>query len=606
MTSSTKILSRNEISHEDQWDLTALYPSTESWEKELDQIKNEETIFSSFLQYKGKLSESAATLKQALDQFFSISRNLEKLYTYAHLQHDQEITEEKEASNFQKITYLYHHFQRESAWLEPEILHISSATMQQYLLSDELKLYRFFLEKILRKAPHILDEKLEALLALSLPSLQTSSLSFNALNNADLKFEDVEDSEGIFHPLTHSLYSFYLKSSDRKLRKEAFTKTHQQYSHHQHTLLELLAGQLKAHHFEARARNFSSCLERALFPNQIPTKVYRSLIDSVRNHLPVLHRYISLRKKVLNVDELHLYDLYIPLVQDVDLSVSYAEAEELVIASVSPLGEEYKNALQKGLQQERWVDRYENRNKRSGAYSSGCFDSYPYILMNYRKTLRDLFTLAHEAGHSMHSLLSHKKQPYPYSSYPIFVAEVASTVNENLLMDFLLKKHKDPKSRLYLINEKLENLRATFFRQTMFAEFELAIHELVEQEIPLTASLLQKLYSKLNQEYFGPDCLIDAEIAIEWARIPHFYYNFYVYQYATGISAATILADKILKQERGAKENYLQFLGGGSSLFPIDLLKLAGVDLTTASPFEHTIKIFSDHISDLEILLQKS
>lgn len=602
-TKIEKIPTRQEIEKDDQWNLTALYPSVENWEKELEQIKKEDPLFASFLQFKGKLSQSADILAKTLDNYFDYSRRLEKLYTYAHLQHDQEITEEQGSCNYQKIIHLYHSFQRESAWLEPEILSIPTSTINRYLQSKELKLYRFFLEKVLRKAPHTLDENLESLFALSLPALQTSSLSFSALNNADLKFEEVEDSQGNFHPLSHSLYSFYLKSPDRILRKEAFCKTHKQYFGLQHTLLELLSGQLKAHNFEAKARNFSSCLERALFPHQIPTTVYRSLINTVRDHLPVLHRYLSLRKKILNLEELHLYDLYVPLVPDIDLAVPYAEAEKLVIASVAPLGEEYQKALQKGLQQEQWVDRYENQNKRSGAYSSGCFDSYPYILMNYRKNLRDLFTLAHEAGHSMHSLLSQKTQPYPYANYPIFVAEVASTLNENLLMDYLLKKHTDQKSQLYLINEKLENLRATFFRQTMFAEFELAIHELIEQEVPLTSALLQKLYLKLNQEYFGPDGYIDEDIAIEWARIPHFYYNFYVYQYATGISAATILTEKILKNEKGAKENYLRFLQSGSSLFPIDLLKLAGVDLTSSAPFEATIKIFSNHITELETLL---
>lgn len=602
MKTAEKIPLRKKIAKEDQWDLSALYPSIERWEQELEEIKKE-PLFSSFLEFRGKLAESAATFQKALEQFFDFSRKLEKLYTYAHLEHDQDITDEQGSSNFQKITNLYHAFQQESAWLEPEILRIPSLTIHSYLQAKELKLYRFYLEKILRKAPHTLEEKLETLFALSLPSLQTSSLSFSALNNADLKFEDVEDSQGNFHPLSHSLYSLYLKSPDRKLREDAFLKTYKQYSSHEHTLLELLSGQLKAHHFETKARSFSSCLARALFPNQIPLTVYRSLIDTVRNHLPVLHHYLSLRKKILKLEELHLYDVYVPLVKDIDLSVSYPEAEELVIASVAPLGEEYQRTLEIGLKEHRWVDRYENQNKRSGAYSSGCYDSYPYILMNYRKNLRDLFTLAHEAGHSMHSLLSQKTQPYPYANYPIFVAEVASTVNENLLMEYLLKKHKDQKSQLYLINEKLENLRATFFRQTMFAEFELTIHELIEQQIPITSSLLKKLYLKLNEEYFGKDVIIDSEIGIEWARIPHFYYNFYVYQYATGISAATVLADKILKKEKDAKENYLRFLQSGSSLFPIDLLKLAGVDLTNPLSFETTIKIFDSHTKELETLL---
>lgn len=586
---------RSEIKGEDKWNVESLFSTPENWEKAFNKLS-----WSQLECYRGRLHKSAQILKEALDCCFECAREVERLHTYAHLRHDEEITIDAHKSAYQRIMTSYFDFQQASAWIDPEILELPQETIDAYLQSELLAPYRFYIEKIVRMRPHTLSTDKEELLAMAAKPLGTSSKAFGALNNADIKFSPIKDKDGKEHELTHGLYQLYLRSPDRTLRENAFKQVHGQFEKYENTIAELLYGQVQNHAFNAKARNFNSSLEAALYPKNIPTKVYRSLIDAVRSHLPKLHRYTALRKKVLGVDKLHLYDMYVPMVDEVDIKLSYEESEELVINSVAPLGNDYQSSLREGLKKQRWVDRYENENKRSGAYSSGCFDSYPYILMNYRGILRDTFTLAHEAGHSMHSYLSHKNQAYHDSHYPIFVAEVASTFNEELLMDLMLKERTEKKERLYLINEKLEDIRATLFRQTMFAEFELLIHELVEQGTPLTPALLKERYLKLNQDYFGPDCTIDPEIAIEWARIPHFYYNYYVYQYATGISAALTLADQVLAGHKEQCKNYLTFLQGGGSLFPLDLLKLAGVDMTTTTAIDTALNKFDSLITEFE------
>lgn len=598
MAIAAEIKKRDQVRAEDKWNVEALFDSPQSWSKDFQSLN-----WDALLSFRGRLGEGPSVVKEALEALLSTSRDLERLHTYAHMRHDEEITSDQFKSDYQKIMAKYAQFQQDSAWFDPELLALPKEKIDSYLHAEELKPYRFFLEKLVRMQPHTLDAKGEHLLALSSQSLRAVSNAFSSLNNADITFEKVSDEKGQQHELTHGLYALYLRSSDRTLRQNAFLEMYGQFGKMENTLCDLLAGQVESHIFSAKARSFPSALEAALFPKNIPAKVYETLIASVRKHLPVLHKYMNLRKKVMGVDELHLWDVYVPLAADVDIQMDYEKAENLVIESVAPLGSDYQKTLERGLKQERWVDRYENKNKRSGAYSTGCFDSHPYILMNYRGILRDVFTLAHEAGHSMHSYLSHKNQPYQDSHYPIFVAEVASTFNEELLMHLLLEKKHDKRERFYLINEKLEDLRATFFRQTMFAEFELQIHRWVEEGKPLTPQLLKDYYYQLNCDYFGPDCFIDKEIAIEWARIPHFYYNFYVYQYATGISAALALCEKVLKGDESSRTNYLSFLKGGGSLFPIDLLKLAGVDMTSPQPVEATIRAFENLISKLEKLI---
>jgi oligoendopeptidase F len=603
-STSEDVKTRREIPEKDRWNVSALYLNFDEWNKDLVTVWEQANAphWPKLQKYKGQFQQSATILREILDLTFSISRALEKIYTYAHLRHDEEITNDEAKACFQRITALLHDFHQETAWIEPEILELPESTIHSYLVDPQLKDYRLHLEKIVRMRPHTLSADKEELLAMAGKTMQTPPRAFSALNNADIRFGFVKDSTGKEHELTHSLYQLFLRSQDRTLRKNAFLGMHEKYFDLENTMAELLFGEIQSHIFESRAKRFSTSLEAALFPKKIPLSVYRTLIETVRKGLASLHRYIELRKKILNLDELHLYDMYVPLVPSVEIHMTFEEAVEAVIASVAPLGKEYQETLEIGLQKENWVDRFENRHKRSGAYSSGCYDSFPYILMNYRGILRDVFTLAHEAGHSMHSLMSNKNQPYQYSRYPIFVAEVASTFNEELLMDFLLKKSDQKEKRLFLINEKIEDIRGTFFRQTMFAEFELKIHELAEANVPLTPTLLKEIYINLNIDYFGPEACVDEQIAIEWARIPHFYYNFYVYQYATGISAALSLVEKILDQNEEARQQYLSFLKGGSSLFPIDLLKLAGIDMTLPVSVEAVLRKFESLVSELEQL----
>ncbi|MCH9626195.1 MAG: Oligoendopeptidase F, plasmid [Chlamydiales bacterium] len=599
---------RSHISPEDQWNVEALYPSIQAWEKAFETLlkKPSSPHWPELQALRGKLKTGPEALKEILDLSSSLSRELEKLYTYAHLRHDEDITFDIHKKAYQQISSLLSDFQQECAWIEPEILELSTETIENYLNSPLLNTYKFHIEKIVRMRPHTLSAEQEGLIAMAAKPLQTPPKAFSALNNADIKLGKIVDSSGKELDLSHGLYQMYLRSSDRILRENAFKQMHSTYQGFENTLAELLYGEVQSHVFAAHSHKFPTSLDAALFPKKIPLSVYRSLIEAVREGLPSLHRYVKVRKNILNVPKVHLYDMYVPLVAEVEIKMDYKEAEDIVIESVAPLGNKYQSILKKGLKQDLWVDRFENKNKRSGAYSSGCFDSFPYILMNFRGILRDTFTLAHEAGHSMHSFLSNQSQPYHYSHYPIFVAEVASTFNEELLMHLLLKRTTKREEKLFLVNEKIEDIRATLFRQTMFAEFELKIHELVEANTPLTPTLLKEIYTQLNIDYFGPETTIDKEVAIEWARIPHFYYNFYVYQYATGISAALSLAEKVLHGDPKTCENYLNFLQGGSSLFPIDLLKLAGVDVTTPDPVRAALRKFDSLVSELETLTHKT
>lgn len=596
---------REEIPLEDRWNVEAMYPSLEAWENSLAKVSREglRPRWPEIASYKGRLNEGPQVLKTLCDLIYGLDRVLSTLYTYAHLRHDEDIANDSNKSAYSRIANIIHEFNREVSWFEPEFLSLSKEKIGEYIQSPELAEYRFYLEKIARMKEHTLSQESEGLLALGEQSLQTAHRAFSALSDADFSFGTIKDSEGKDHPLTHGQYSIYIRSHDRQLRENAFKKYHGKYLEFENTLCELLTGQANKALFHARARGYSSCVEAALYPHQIDPTVYHSLIQAVHSGLGSLHKYIQLRKKHQKLDKVHLYDLYVPLTENLEITMPYKEGENVVIESTAPLGTEYQNMLKKGLQEQRWVDRYENRNKRSGAYSSGCYESMPYILMNYKGMLRDVFTLAHEAGHSMHSLLSRKQQPYQYSQYPIFVAEVASTFNEELLLHYLSQNYTGKEEKIFLINQKIEDLRATLFRQTMFAEFELLIHQKVENHIPLTPSLLKSEYSKLNKKYFGDEIVIDTEAEIEWARIPHFYYNFYVYQYATGISAASALFEKVMNggdQERNA---YLTFLKSGGSGYPIDLLKTAGVDMRSNAPVTATIKKFDRLVDELDSLL---
>ena len=591
---------RSNVAQQDKWNVEALFNSLQNWENQLDKAKKSDKPYWPKLEtFKGKLGESPETLKKALEALFQVSRELSKLYTYAHLRHDEDITHDTHKTAFDRICVLINDFTQEIAWFEPELLALSDEILETLMNSPTLADYRFHLEKVIRIKKHMLSPEKEELLAMSQRPLMTSHKAFSAINDADFKFGTVLDSKGNEKELTHALQGIYMRDQDRILRENTFKKYFGKYQDYENTLCELLNGEVQSHLFNATARKYPSCLDAALFPKNIDVDVYHSLIKAVNDNLPILHDYIALREQVLKIKPLHPYDMHVPLTAAIDIRMPYKEAEEVVIESVAPLGHEYQNTLRQGLKDGRWVDRFENKNKRSGAYSSGCYDSMPYILMNYKDLLRDVFTLAHEAGHSMHSFLSHKFQPYHYSDYSIFLAEVASTFNEELLTQLLLTRAKSKEERIFLLNQKIDDIRATLFRQAMFAEFELFIHQQAEKNIPLTPKLLKEEYRKLNERYFGPSVTLDSQIETEWSRIPHFYYNFYVFQYATGISAALALAERVTKGGEAERDAYLSFLKGGSSRYPIDMLQMAGVDMRSPAPVVSAIKKFGSLVQEL-------
>jgi oligoendopeptidase F len=594
---------REEILPSDCWNIEALYASFELWEEDFAKIQPGVTqpYWPNLTSFKDRLKDSPDILASFLKQFFLVERQLSKLHAYAHMRHDEDMVLDKPKQAYMRITSLYHTFENALAWFQPELLQIEAETMALYLKNDSLKEFEIYLRRMLRAKPHTLSAKEEELLAGAGLALETASRAFSSFNNADLKFPDIYDENGLKHELTKGQYMQYMTSQDRTLRKSAFVALNQAYSKYENTLCELINGQVEKHVFYAKTRQHASALEAALFPIQVDKQLYLNLIQSTHRHLPVLHKYLDLRKRLLKVETLHVYDLHVPLISSIDLSMSYSEAESLVIESVALLGNSYQSTLKQGLLIDRWVDRYENINKRSGAYSGGCYDGFPYILLNYKGKLQDVMTLAHEAGHSMHSLLSHRNQSYHNASYPIFVAEVASTFNEELVFRSLLEKTTDRATKASLINQKIEDIRNTFFRQTMFAEFELQIHTLAEQKITLTPTLLKSKYRELNASYFGSSVILDEEIDIEWARIPHFYYNFYVFQYATGIAAALALVDKVIKD---GPDRYLRFLSAGATKYPLELLNDAGVDMLSVDPIKAIIDHFNSLIDELAILTE--
>lgn len=595
---------RTEIKCEDRWNVESLYPAITDWENAFGQIRanQQKPIWPELAAFKGKLKEGPETVKKALECLLTLHRNVGNLYQYAHLRHDEDIADDTCKQAYQKALSLYHELSQESSWFEPELLGLPEETLKHIIDSPLLKEYRFYLEKIVRIKKYTLSPEQEELIALAGQALSASQSAFSAINDADFKFGSAIDSKGESHPITHASYGLYVRGQDRTLRKNAFNQMHGKYQEYQNTLCELLNGQVQSHIFNMRARGYSTSLEAALYPKNIETGVYHALIQAVNEEMSALHDYVDFRKTVLSLDKVHGYDLHVPLTKEIEIKLPYKEAEELIIESVAPLGPHYQNLLRKGLKSERWVDRYENTNKRSGAYSSGTYDSMPFILMNYKELLRDVFTLAHEAGHSMHTLHSNQNQPYHYADYPIFLAEVASTFNEELLMRLLIDRASTKEDKFYLINQKVEDIRSTLFRQTMFAEFELFIHDQAEQQVPLTPGFLNDYYCQLNQKYFGSSFIVDPEMKVEWARIPHFYYNFYVYQYATGISAALALADRVMAGGEKERDDYLNFLKSGSSRYPLETLKLAGVDMCTTAPVKAAIGKFRSLVSELKQL----
>lgn len=596
-----KLPGRNEVATEDTWRLEDIFANDEAWEKEFNEVKEQ---LPGVQEFQGKLGENADQLYNALQLQDKLLERLGRLYTYAHMRYDQDTTNSFYQGLDDRIKNLYSQAGSALAYIVPEILAVDEDKIKGFLQEkEELKLYEHALEEINLQRPHVLSAEQEALLAEASEVMSSSSNTFGMLNNADLEFPSIKDENGEEVEITHGRYIRFLESEDRRVREDAFRAVYKTYGSFKNTFASTLSGNIKKDNFNARVRKYDSARHAALAANNIPESVYENLVNTVNDNLHLLHRYVKLRRKVLGVEKLHMYDLYTPLVKNVKMEIPYAEAKDYVLKGLEPLGGEYNNVLKQGFEN-RWVDVYENKGKRSGAYSSGAYGTNPYILMNWQDNVNNLFTLAHEFGHSVHSYYTRKTQPYPYGSYSIFVAEVASTCNEALLNDYMLKTIDDEQKRLYLLNHYLEGFRGTVFRQTMFAEFEHMIHQKAQNNEALTADSLTKDYYELNKKYFGEeDIEIDEEIGLEWSRIPHFYYNYYVYQYATGFSAATALSKQILEEGQPAVERYIEFLKSGSSDYPIEVLKKAGVDMTSSTPIEEALKVFEVKLNEMEALL---
>ena len=588
---------RNETADEHKWDLTPLFETDQRWETMFVEV---ETQLSSYQKYKDRLKESVAIFKEAIDFHLGFTRKIEKLYTYAHLKSDEDKANQRYLGFHQRALNLLTRSSEMASYMSPEIQSIPDEVLNRYMEDASLDGFKFYLEKILRYKPHTRSEMEEQILAMSREIANGPSQVFGQLDNVDLKFGTITDDSGNEIELSHGNFTTFLLSSHREIRKKAFFQYYQAYQDHKHTLAATLSNSVKKDFFYSRARNFNHCRISALFSDNIPETVYDNLIESVKKNLGPLFKYLNFRKKALGLKELHFYDTYVPIIEDVNFHMPYEEAVDVGVSAMMPLGEEYCQVLAEGLLGG-WVDRYENRGKRSGAYSSGCYDSPPYILLNYDEhNLNSLYTLIHEAGHSMHSYYSRKYQPYVDHDYTIFVAEVASTLNEDLLSRYLLEVYKDnPKMKAYILNREIDNIRATLFRQTMFAEFEQIIHAMVEAHDPLTLEVMTETYHKLLQTYFGDSLVLDPELSLEYLRIPHFYSAFYVYKYATGVSAAIALADKVVKEGETARQAYLDFLKLGGSKFPLDELLDAGIDMRSPEPIERAVAHFGDLVDRL-------
>lgn len=603
MTEMTKELpKRSEVPEELTWDLESIFPTDHAWEEAFNDLK---AALPEIEKYQGTLGVSAANLYDLFVLQDTLSERFGKLYTYSHMRYDEDTTNTTYQAMNQKADTLLTAYSSKMSFIVPEILEIDQATIDQFLTEHEgLSSYKKVLDEISRQRKHVLSEKEEMLLSEASEALSTPSQTFGMLNNADLKFPYITDEKGNEVELTHGRYINFMKSRDRDVRKQAFEAMYDTFGTFKNTFATTLNGNVKKDNFYAKVRHYDSARQSALDNNNIPEQVYDQLIEAIHDKLPLLHRYTELRKDVLQLDEVHMYDLYVPLVDGVDMSFTYEEAKDIVLKSLAPLGEEYTSVIQEAFDN-RWIDVMENRGKRSGAYSSGSYGTNPYILLNWQNKLDDLYTLTHELGHSVHSYFTRKEQPYRYGNYSIFVAEVASTCNEVLLTEYLLATLTDEKEKLFVLNHFLEGFRATVFRQTMFAEFEHEIHLRDQNGEPLTAQAFTDMYYALNQKYFGDKITIDEAIGLEWARIPHFYYNYYVYQYATGFAAATSLANQILTEKEPAVARYLDFLKAGSSDFPIEVLKKAGVDMTKPTTVASALDVFGEKLTEFESLIQK-
>lgn len=601
MQKQKELPKRLEIPEEYKWKLSDIYSSNDLWEKDFIKVRE---MSKDLLKFKGTLSSSPDNLLNCLNLSFETSRLMEKVYVYAHMKSHEDTTDSLYQSLADRADSLSIEASSMGSFITPEILLIPDDVLNVFMNYEKLDFYRKYLTEITRMKPHVLSAPEEQLLAMAGELSQAPGTIYNMINNADIKFPSIKDEEGNEIQVTKGRYSSLLESADRRVRKDAFDALYSSYEKQKNTFASTLSSNVKANIFNSRARKYSSAREASLFEDNVPESVYDNLINTVRENIHIMHKYMSLRKKMLKLDELHMYDVYTSIVSDVNMKISYDDAVKTVEKSLEVLGDTYSRDLKAGLTSG-WIDVYENEGKRSGAYSWGCYDSHPFVLLNHNDTLDSMFTLAHEMGHAMHSFYSTTNQPYAYSHYKIFVAEVASTCNESLLMNYLLKNTNDKKKKLYLLNHYMESFRLTVYRQTMFAEFEKIIHEKAEAGESLTSEMLCSIYRDLNIKYHGPDMLVDEYIDLEWARIPHFYTSFYVYKYATGFSAATALSNQILEEGAPALERYLNFLKSGGSDYPLELLKAAGVDMTTAKPVNDALKVFEKLINEFESLISE-
>lgn len=602
MSETTKLPNREDLPEKLTWDLTPIFSSDqefdEKYEELTEELKNSE-------QYKGTLGNGATAFLEALEFVLTMYRKVELIYVYSHLKNDQDTTNTTYQALYARAGSLLSKVSEAIAWYEPEVLQLSDEQIWQYFEEEpKLEVYRHYVKQMVDNRAHILSADQEALLAGAGEIFGASSGTFAVLNNADLEFPTITGENGEKIQLSHGVYGQLLESTNREVREAAFKGLYSVYAQFRHTFASTLGTHIKGHNFKAKARRYASAREAALSNNHIPESVYDTLVTVVNKHLPLLHRYMELRKRLLNVDTLHMYDLYTPVLGEAPIKFTYEEAVEKAIESLAPMGEEYLTVVKEAFSN-RWIDVVENKGKRSGAYSSGSYDTNPYILMNWHDTLDQLFTLVHEMGHSVHSYFTRSNQPFVYGDYSIFLAEIASTTNENILTEHLLATEEDPRVRAYVLNHYLDGFKGTIFRQTQFAEFEHFMHQEDAKGTPLTSEYLSESYGELNAKYYGPAVEKDPEIKDEWARIPHFYYNYYVYQYSTGFSAASALAKKIWENEPGALEAYLTYLKAGNSDYPVEVMKKAGVDMTQAAYIEDAMAVFEQRLNELEALVEE-
>lgn len=593
---------REELPENLTWDLTKIFSSDKEFDEKYlelsEKLKKSE-------KYKGTLNQGASQFLDVIEFVLSVYRQTEIIYVYAHLKNDQDTGNTEYQALYARASSLFSKVSEAVSWFEPEILQLSDERIWQYFKEEpKLEVYRHYIQQIVDNRAHVLSADQESLLAGAGEIFEASSDTFAVLNNADLVFPTIEGENGEKVQLSHGVYGQLLESTDRSVREAAFKGLYSVYEQFRNTFASTLSTHIKGHNFKAKVRNYSSAREASLSNNHIPESVYDTLVDVVNKHLPLLHRYMELRKRLLEVEKLHMYDLYTPVLGEAPITFTYEEAKEKALEALKPMGEEYMTIVEKAFS-ERWIDVVENKGKRSGAYSSGSYDTNPYILLNWHDTLDQLFTLVHEMGHSVHSYFTRSSQPYVYGDYSIFLAEIASTTNENILTEYLLETEKDPRVRAYVLNHYLDGFKGTVFRQTQFAEFEHFMHTEDEKGVPLTSEYLSDSYGKLNAKYYGPAVEEDPEIKFEWSRIPHFYYNYYVFQYSTGFSAASALAKRILSQEPDALENYLAYLKAGNSDYPVEVMKKAGVDMTQAAYIEDAMSMFEQRLNELEELIDR-